>query len=145
MLNELPELDDPNEAIIARLFAHGGLSHAKVGGDGIFRDEISVPKHEYIWKPAIIVMRHGGELEIDFANEDEVSHIAFMPSNANRRVLELPVKERGTVRVRLDAPGLYWFGCPVSNHAGRGMLGLVIVKGEVPAEAKLDRPRMRRP
>jgi PQQ system protein len=145
MLNELPELDDPNEAIVARLFAHGGLSHATLGGDGIFRDEIRVPKHEYIWRPAIIVMRHEGELEIDFANEDEVSHIAFMPSNDNRRILELPVKQRGTVRVRLNAPGLYWFGCPVSNHAGRGMLGLVIVKGEVPAEAKLDRPRMHRP
>ncbi len=145
MLNELPNVDDPNEAIVARLFAHGGLSHARLGSDGIFRDEIRVPKHEYIWRPAIVVMRHGGELEIDFANEDEALHIAFMPSNDNRRVLELPVKQRGTVRVRLDAPGLYWFGCPVSNHAGRGMLGLVIVKGEVPAEAKLDRPRMPRP
>jgi PQQ system protein len=82
---------------------------------------------------------------VDFANEDEAFHIAFMPSNDNRRVLELPVKQRGTVRVRLDAPGLYWFGCPVSNHAGRGMLGLVLVKGDVPAEAKLDRPRMPRP
>jgi PQQ system protein len=145
LVNELPAVDDPNKAIVARLFAHGGLSHARLGADGVFRDEIRIPKHEYIWRPAIIVMRHGGELEIDFANEDEAFHIAFMPSNDNRRALELPVKQRGTVRVRLDAPGLYWFGCPVSNHAGRGMLGLVLVKGEVPAEAKLDRPRMPRP
>ncbi|MDQ3996750.1 MAG: multicopper oxidase domain-containing protein [Gemmatimonadota bacterium] len=145
LVNELPAVDDPNEAIVARLFAHGGLSHADLGPDGIFRDQVRIPKHEYIWKPAIIVMRHGGELEVDFANEDEAFHIAFMPSNDNRRVVELPVKQRGTVRVRLDAPGLYWFGCPVANHAGRGMLGLVLVKGEVPAEAKLDRPRMPRP
>lgn len=145
LLNELPAVDDPNEAIVARLFAHGGLSRATLGSDGIFRDEIRVPRHEYIWRPAIIVMERGGELELDIANEDEVVHIAFLPSNGNRQLVELPMKERGKARIRLDQPGLYWFGCPVSNHAGRGMLGLVIVKGEVPAEARLDRPEMPRP
>ena len=145
LLNELPEVDDPNEAIVARLFAHGGLSHAALGDDGVFRDEIRVPKHEYIWRPAIIVMERGGELELDIANEDEAFHIAFLPSNGNRRIVELPMKERGKARIILDQPGLYWFGCPVANHAGRGMLGLVIVKGEVPADARLDRPRMSRP
>ena len=145
MLNELPEVDDPNEAIVARLFAHGGLSRASLGDDGVFRDEIRVPKHEYIWRPAIIVMERGGELELDIANEDEAFHIAFLPSNGNRRIVELPVQQRGKARITLDQPGLYWFGCPVSNHAGRGMLGLVIVKGEVPADARLDRPRMPRP
>lgn len=145
LLNELPEIDDPNEAIVARLFAHGGLSHAARGTDGVFRDEIRVPKHEYIWRPAIIVMERGGDLELDIANEDEAFHMAFLPSNGDRRVVELPVKQRGKARIRLDQPGLYWFGCPVSNHAGRGMLGLVVVKGEVPPEARLDRPKMARP
>jgi PQQ system protein len=145
MLNELPEVDDPNEAIVARLFAHGGLSHATLGDDGIFRDEIRVPKHEYLWRPAIIVMERGGQLELDIANEDEVLHIAFLPSNGNRQLVQLPMRERGKARITLDQPGLYWFGCPVANHAGRGMLGLVIVKGDVPPEARLDRPRMPRP
>ncbi len=145
MVNELPEVDHPNEALVARLFVHGGLSHAALGDDGVFRDEIRVPKHEYIWTPAIIVMQQGGELELDIANEDETLHIAYLPSDANRRVLELPAEQRGKVRVRLDQPGLYWFGCPVSNHAGRGMLGLVVVKGDVPPEARLDRPAMARP
>jgi PQQ system protein len=49
------------------------------------------------------------------------------------------------VRVTLNQPGLYWFGCPISNHAGRGMLGLIMVKGETPEEAKLDRPKQPRP
>jgi PQQ system protein len=145
LLNELPEVDHPNEAIVARLFAHGGLSHAKVGGDGVMRDRIKVPRNEYIWKPAIIVMPHAGELELTFANEDEVLHMALLPSNGQRMLLELPRGTAGKVRVRLDQPGLYWFGCPVSNHAGRGMLGLVMVSGEVDAQAKLDRPRQRRP
>ena len=145
LLNTLPNVDDPNEAMVARLFAHGGLSHATRGTDGIFRDQIRVPRHEYIWRPAIIVMERGGELELDIANEDEVLHIAFLPSNGNRQVVQLPMRERGKARITLDQPGLYWFGCPVANHAGRGMLGLVIVKGEVPPEARLDRPRMPRP
>jgi hypothetical protein len=36
--------------------------------------------------------------------------------------------------------GLYSFSCPVSHHAGRGMFGVILVKGEIPPEARLDRP-----
>lgn len=145
LVNELPNVDEPNKAIVARLFAHGGLSRAKLGNDGVFRDRIYVPKNQYIWYPAIITMDRGGELELEFSNDDVVTHAAFVPSDGDRQVLMLPVKQAGRVRVTLNNPGLYWFGCPISNHAGRGMLGLVIVKGEVPAEAKLDRPQQRRP
>jgi PQQ system protein len=145
LVNYLPEVDDPNEAIVARLFAHGGLSHAERGSDGVFRDRIRVPKNEYIWQPAIVVMERAGELELEFQNEDEAVHMAFLPSTGERETLVLPVHSGGRARIRLDQPGLYWFGCPVSNHAGRGMLGLVIVEGDVPAQAKLDRPKQRRP
>jgi PQQ system protein len=145
LVNELPDLDDPNEAILARLFPHGGLAHAEAGDDGVMRQRIRVPKHEYIWEPAIIVMPRAGDLELEFANEDVAYHIALMPSDGARQVLELPVHTAGRVRVRLNQPGLYWFGCPVADHAGRGMLGLVLVRGEAPAEARLDRPPQRRP
>ena len=145
MVNYLPRVDDPNEAIVARLFAHGGLSHAQLGTDGVFRDRIRVPRNEYIWEPAIVVMRRAGDLELEFQNEDESVHIAFLPSTGERETVTLPVKGAGRARIHLDQPGLYWFGCPVANHAGRGMLGLVIVEGETPAQAKLDRPPQRRP
>ncbi len=145
LVNELPAVDHPNEAIVARLFAHGGLSHAKLGGDGIFRDRVYVPKDQYIWYPAIIVMERGGDLELEFSNDDVITHAAFVPSDGDRQVLMLPVHQAGKVRVTLNQPGLYWFGCPISNHAGRGMLGLVMVKGETPSEAKLDRPKQNRP
>ena len=46
LVNELPEVDQPNEAIIAQLFAHGGLSHARKASDSVFRDGIYVP---YVW------------------------------------------------------------------------------------------------
>ena len=145
LVNELPEVDRQNEAIVGRLFPHGGLSRAKPGADGVFRDRIYAPRHQYVWYPAIIVMERGGELELEFSNDDIITHAVMMPSNQERQVLMLPVKKAGTVRVQLDQPGLYWFGCPISNHAGRGMLGLVMVKGETATEAKLDRPRQDRP
>lgn len=145
LVNYLPDVDDPNEAIVARLFAHGGLSHAEPGEDGVMRDEVWVPKNEFIWKPAILVMRRPGELEVDFHNDDQNFHIALMPSNGGRQLLELPARRAGRVRMRLDQPGLYWFGCPVANHAGRGMLGLVIVEGETPPDARLARPEQPRP
>ena len=146
LVNELPAVDKQNEKIIGRLFAHGGLGKAKQGDDGVYRINVRVPPGEFIWKPAIIAMRHSGELEIDFANHDPFSHhAAILPSNGSRVVLQLPKFERGRARIRLDGPGLYWFGCPVANHAGRGMLGLVMVGGDVPSDAKLERPQQKRP
>jgi PQQ system protein len=146
LVNELPEVDQPNEEIVGRLFAHGGLGHAREDRDGVFRARINVPSGQYIWEPAIIVMKHGGELELDFSNHDPFAyHAALLPSNGSRELLMLPAHKRGTARMRLDGPGYYFFGCPVANHAGRGMLGLIIVSGDAPATAKLDRPPQKRP
>ena len=145
LVNELPNVDEPNKAMVARLFAHGGLSHASVGEDSVMRDEIHVPENQLIWEPAIIVMPRGGDLELTFHNNDQTTHMALMPTNGGRALLPVPMHTAGKVRIHLDQPGLYWFGCPVANHAGRGMLGLIMVSGEVPAAAKLDRPKQPRP
>ncbi len=140
LMNELPNLDEPNEAIIGRIYATGGASRAELGSDGIMRDRIRIPKDEYLWYPAVIIMPRGGTLELDITNEDHRLHAIFAASNGDRQIMSLPAATRGVIRVQLDQPGYYWFGCPVENHLGRGMLGLVLVKGEVPPEARLDRP-----
>lgn len=146
LVNELPEVDRPNKEIIARLFPHGGLAEAKPDDDGVFRATISVPDGQFIWKPSIIKMARGGELELEFSNEDRLSHHAvYLPSNGSPQTATFAPGERVRTRLRLDGPGLYWFGCPVGNHAGRGMLGLIIVGGEAPEEARLDRPPQPRP
>jgi PQQ system protein len=144
MLNELPQLDQQNKETVAELFALGGLSHAKTSGSG-YADRITVPRGHLLWRPAIVVMPHGGDLQLDFSNDDDNHHIAMLPSDGDRQVLHLPPKTGGTVRLHLSNPGMYWFGCPVANHAGRGMLGLIIVGGDVPGDAKLDRPTQPRP
>jgi PQQ system protein len=145
LLNELPNVDRQNKEIVGRLFPHGGLSEARLDEDGVMRDEIRIPEGQLMWNPAVIVMPRAGELEIEFVNEDILPHAAFMPSNGDRKFLLLPVHRRGKTKLRLDGPGYYWFGCPVGNHAGRGMLGLILVRGDVPAETKLDRPKQPRP
>ena len=145
LVNELPATDLVNEALIGRLFAHGGAADARVGGDGVMRVKVNVPPDKYLWEPAVIIMPRGGELEIDFTNPDRVVHAAFLPSNGGRQMINLPERRGGRARIRLDQPGYYFFGCPIMNHAGRGMLGLILVKGDTPGDAKLDRPPQRRP
>ncbi len=146
MVNYLPRVDDQNKAMVARLIGHGGLGRAALGSDGVMRATIRIPPGEYMWYPSIVVMPRGGELELDFYNEDPFSyHAAILPSVADRQAIVLPVHTRGRARLRLDQPGMYFFDCPVANHAGRGMVGLILVEGEVPAEARLDRPRQPRP
>jgi PQQ system protein len=145
LLNELPRLDEPNEALVGRLFATGGMVRAGMGEDGVMRARVRVPRDELLWYPAIITMERGGTLELDVTNEDHRNHAVNIQSSGSRQLLRLPTKTRGTVRVRLDTPGMYWFGCPVENHGTRGMLGFVFVKGEVPPDARLDRPRQAQP
>jgi PQQ system protein len=145
LVNELPATDQVNEALIGRLFAHGGAADARPGADGVMHVTVNVPPDKYLWEPAVIIMPRGGELEIDFTNPDRVVHAAFLPSNGGRQMIYLPEHRGGKARLRLDQPGYYFFGCPIMNHAGRGMLGLILVKGDTPAEARLDRPPQRRP
>jgi PQQ system protein len=144
-VNYLPAVDDPNEAILARLPGHGGLTHATVGRDGVMRTTVRAPADQYIWYPSLIVMPRAGILELEFQNADHAFHGAMLHGNGELEVLWLPARTAGRARIRLDEPGLYTFSCPVANHAGRGMLGLILVEGDVPPEAKLDRPPQRRP
>jgi PQQ system protein len=141
VINELPNLDEPNEALIGRLYATGGAMRATIGSDGIMRTRMRIPRNEMLFYPSIVILPRGGTFEVDVTNEDQQDHGIYLASNGERQVAMLPAGTRGVVRATLDQPGLYWFGCPVSNHAGSGMLGFIFVKGEVPPDARLDRPR----
>ena len=39
----------------------------------------------------------------------------------------------------------YWYNSNVGNDEGRGLMGAIVVLGDVPEEAKLDRPPQPRP
>jgi len=54
-------------------------------------------------------------------------------------------QSRGTATLNLDGPGYYWYGSPTGNDEGRGLTGAIVVTGEAPPEARLDRPPQPRP
>jgi PQQ system protein len=138
-------LDKQNKATIGRLLAHGRLGHAEEGPDGRMRAQVRIPPDELIWDPAILVMPHGGDLELELVNDDDNTHCALLPSNGDQQFIWLPNNSRGTASLNLDGPGYYWFSSPIGNDEGRGLIGAIVVLGDVPQEARLDRPPQPRP
>jgi PQQ system protein len=145
LVNFLPSIDRPNEATLGMLIGTGGLKEADRDSAGFMRARVRVPRDQFIWRPSVVVMPEGGVLELEFSNEDPVLHQALISSEGGKQFLDILPRSRGLARIRLDQPGMYSFGCPVGNHAGRGMIGIIIVRGEVPDDARLDRPAMARP
>ncbi len=146
LVNALPGLDRQNKAMLGRLFIHGGLAHAKKGPDGRLRAELRIPPAEFIWKPSVIVMPHGGDLDLELVNDDPWDpHCAILPSNGDKQWIWLPMLSRGRASLNLDGPGYYWFSSAIANNEGRGLIGGILVLGDVPREARLDRPPQPRP
>jgi PQQ system protein len=145
LVNFLPSIDHPNEATLGRLIGTGGLTEARRDSSGFMRARVRIPRDQFIWRPSVVVMPESGVLELEFSNEDPVVHQAIIASEGGKEFLDILPRSRGVAHIRLDQPGMYSFGCPVGNHAGRGMIGIIIVRGQAPEEARLDRPRMPRP
>ena len=144
-VNELPELDEPNKEIVARLAGSTGLDHATVGADGRMHATLHVPLGQFVWSPSVLVLPHAGTIDIDVQNADENPHALMIASNGERVMLDVAPHSAGRASVTLGQPGLYTFACPVANHGGRGMLGFVIVTGNAEEAARLDRPSQPRP
>ncbi|MCW3063317.1 MAG: hypothetical protein JWN32_489 [Solirubrobacterales bacterium] len=143
---ELPGLDTPNRATLGRLPVHGGrLGYAEEGPDGRLRARVRIPLDEMVWDPAILVMPHGGDLELELVNDDQNTHCALLPSNGDHQFLWLPNHSRGTASLNLDGPGCYWFSSIIGNDEGQGLIAAIVVMGETPPEARLDRPAQPRP
>src|SRR6266568_4721563 len=144
MLSQLG-LDKQNKATLGRLVNTGGLGQAQQGPDGRLHARVRIPPDQLIWEPSVIVMPHGGDLELEIINDDQNTHCALLPSNGDLQWIWLPVYSRGTASLNLDGPGYYWYGSPIGNDEGRGLLGVIAVLGDVPQEARLDRPPQPRP
>jgi PQQ system protein len=138
-------LDRQNGATLGRLLANGNIARAEEGPDGRMRATIRIKPDELIWDPSILVLPHGGDLDLELVNDDLNTHCALLPSNGDSQFIWLVNHSRGTASLNLDGPGYYWFGSPTGNDEGRGLTGAIVVLGEVPPEARLDRPAQPRP
>jgi PQQ system protein len=138
-------LDRQNGATLGRLLANGNIARAEEGPDGRMRATIRIKPDELIWDPSVLVLPHGGDLDLELINDDLNTHCALLPSNGDSQFIWLVNHSRGTASLNLDGPGYYWFGSPTGNDEGRGLTGAIVVLGEVPPEARLDRPAQPRP
>src|SRR5436305_7106059 len=142
---ELAELGRQNGATIGRLLANGNLGRAEEGPDGRMHARIRIPPDELVWDPAVLILPHGGDLELELTNDDMNTHCALLPSNGDSQFIWLVNHSRGTATLSLDGPGCYWYSSPTGNDEGRGLTGAIVVLGDAPPEARLDRPAQARP
>jgi PQQ system protein len=142
---ELAGLRKQNGATLGRLLANGNFGRAEEGPDGRMHARIRIPPDELVWDPEVLIMPHGGDLELELINDDRNTHCALLPSNGDNQFIWLVNHSRGTATLNLDGPGYYWFSSPTGNDEGRGLTGAIVVMGEAPPEARLDRPKQPRP
>jgi PQQ system protein len=138
-------LDRQNGATLGRVLATGNIGEAEVGPDGRMKATIRIREDQLVYDPAVLVIPHGGELDIEIFNDDKNTHCALFPNNGDNQFIWLVNHSRGTATLKLDGPGYYWYSSNTGNDEGRGLTGAIVVQGEVPDEAKLDRPPQPRP
>jgi len=144
LLRELG-LDKQNHAALGRVLCTGSIARATERADGTMEATIRIKEDELCWDPAILVMPHGGDIELTVINDDRNTHCALLPSNGDRKFIWLVNHSKGRATLNLDGPGYYWYSSPTGNDEGRGLTGAIVVLGNVPPEARLDRPPQPRP
>jgi len=77
-------LDKQNKGSLGRLLGSGSIGKAEEGPDGRMRATIRIPPDELVWEPSILVMPHGGDLDLEIINDDLNTHCAVLPSNGTR-------------------------------------------------------------
>ncbi|MEU4667555.1 MSMEG_3727 family PQQ-associated protein [Amycolatopsis sp. NPDC023774] len=144
LLKELG-LDVQNHATLGRVLGTGKIGRASEGSDGRMQATIRINEDELMWDPSILVMPHGGDIDLELINDDKNTHCALLPSNGDRKFIWLVNHSRGRATLNLDGPGYYWFCSPTGNDEGRGLTGAIVVLGDAPPEARLDRPDQPQP
>lgn len=144
LLTELG-LDAQNKAALGRMLGTGNIGMATEQANGRMSATIRIRPDEIGWDPSILVMPHGGDLDLELINDDLNTHCALLPSNGDRKFIWLVNSSRGRATLNLDGPGCYWYSSPTGNDEGRGLTGAIVVLGDVPPEARLDRPNQPRP
>ncbi|MDN5919489.1 MAG: copper oxidase [Pseudonocardia sp.] len=141
----LSELGGQNKATIGAVLGTGSIAKATERADGTMEATIRIPEDAMVWEPSILIMPHAGILELTIINDDRNTHACLLPSNGDKQFIGLLNHSKGSATLELDGPGCYWYGSPAGNDEGRGLTAAIVVSGEVPPEAKLDRPAQPRP
>ena len=142
---DVPNLDRQNGATLGRILGRGRVGRAEDGPDGKMTATIRILEDELVYDPGVLVLPHAGEVELTLINDDKNTHCAVLPSNGNPQFIWLVNHSKGTATLHLDGPGYYWYGSRTGNDEGRGLTAAIVVEGDAPPEAKLDRPPQPQP
>ena len=142
---DVQNLDKQNGVTLGRILGRGSVGQAEEGSDGKMRATVRIPPDELVFEPRVLIMPHGGDLELEIINDDNNSHCAVLPCNGDSQFIWLVNFSKGRANLNLDGPGYYWYGSRTGNDEGRGLTGTIVVGGDVPDEARLDRPPQPRP
>ena len=99
-------LDKQNGVTLGRVLGRGTVGHAEEGSDGDMRATVRIPEDELVYEPGVLIMPHGGVLELALINDDKNTHCAVLPSNGDY-IVHLagePLEGHGHARAR--RPGL---------------------------------------
>ena len=138
-------LEKQNGTTLGRILGRGNVGHAEEGPDGKMRATVRIPEDELVYDPGVLIMPHGGMLELELINDDKNTHCAVLPSNGDYKFIWLVNHSKGTATLELDGPGYYWYGSRSGNDEGRGLTAAIVVGGDAPPEARIDRPPQPRP
>jgi PQQ system protein len=141
----VPDLDKQNGTTLGRILGRGNVGTAEEGPDGKMRATVRIPEDQLIFDPTVLVLPHGGILELELINDDKNTHCAVLPSNGDTKFIWLVNHSRGTATLELDGPGYYWYGSRTGNDEGRGLTAAIVVGGDAPESARIDRPPQPRP
>jgi PQQ system protein len=143
--NVIEGLAKQNGVTLGRVLGRGNVGMAEEGPGGKMYATIRIPMDEFVFDPGVLILPHGGDLELEIINDDNNTHCALLPSNGDSKFIWLVNFSKGRASLQLDGPGYYWYGSRTGNDEGKGLTGVIVVGGEVPDEAKLDRPPQPRP
>ncbi len=138
-------LAEQNKATLGQVLGTGSIGQATEMSDGTMQATLRINLDELTWDPSILVMPQGGDIELELVTDDLNTHCALLPSNGDRKFIWLVNHSRGRATLNLDGPGYYWLSSPTGNDEGRGLTGAIVVLGDAPPEARLDRPAQPRP
>ena len=110
-------LDKQNGVTLGRVLGRGSVGMAQEGSDGKLHATVRIPPDELVFEPRVLVLPHGGDLELEIVNDDNNSHCAILPSNGDSQFIWLVNFSRGTASLRPPVVGAWsdvkvwrWFG-----------------------------------
>src|ERR1700742_1870170 len=122
-------LDTQNKATIGRVLGTGKIEQAAEGPDGRMSATIRILPDQLVFEPSVLVLPHGGEVELELINDDLNTDCALLPTNGDRQFVWLVIHSRGTAALPLDGPGYLAFSSPTGNDEGRGLAAPIVVMG----------------